>query len=531
MNITSGVQIWHETSTNQSVGLNPSSTLGLPAYVNQVDPIFPTVNFGGGGLSISQLGPTTSNANGTTNHGPIGTVNADFIKTLGKNTINFGFMGVEQIFSQDNLFTNQLSFEGSWSAGPNPLAGTQGETFTGNGVAEALLGVLDSPTSVGTPSIPYESNHLFGEYVQDDWKATHNLTLNLGIRYELQTPYTVRGNQGSIFNPNVLNPLSYAAGVARAGRAPVPADPATRDAYNPNYHNIAPRAGFSYQAIPKAVIHGGYGIFYPESLTSSGAYDADGFTASTPFNRSLNGGVTPNPNVSTSNPWNGQYAQLTGNVNGSYQQDGNGIGGTFRSRPSPYVQQWVLGVQYAFTPNDQLDVNYIGNRGVRMVNNWNYNELPSKYLFQADGVTPNTAFLTAPATFNPFAAPLQALEKSGTIASSGCNLDNASVTNAQLLSAYPQYCGVSQTDAPIGQSLYNSLQVTYNHRISKGLTALVSYTYSKFIDNVEGNQSWSYNGSNKLKTPLFKPGYNNIAGEKERGRGRHSAGSGGQLCL
>lgn len=64
------------------------------------------------------------------------------------------------------------------------------------------------------------------------------------------------------------------------------------------------------------------------------------------------------------------------------------------------------------------------------------------------------------------------------------------------MSPYPQYCngGVGETDAPVGQSLYNALQVTYNHRVSKGLTALVSYTYSKFLDNVEGNNGWSYNG-------------------------------------
>jgi hypothetical protein len=510
MNITSGLQIWHETSTNQSVGFNPT-TLGLPAYVNQVDPIFPTVNFSGGGLAISQLGPTTANSNGVTNHGPIGTVNADFIKTKGKNTISFGFMGVEEIFSQHDFFSNQLSFAGSFSSGPNTAGGTPGVSFTGNGVAEALLGVLDSPTTVGTPTIPYESNHLLGEYVQDDWKAAPNLTLNLGIRYEIQTPYTARGNTGSIFNPNALNPLSYAAGIPLQGALQF-LSPGNRDFYNTNYHNIAPRIGFSYQAIPKAVLHGGYGIFYTESLTSSGSDDADGFTASTSLNRSLNGGVTPNPNVSTSNPWGGQYAQITGNANGSFQQDGNGVGGTFQSRPSPYVQQWLLGVQYAFTPNDSLDVNYIGNRGVRMVGNWNYNQLNPKYDFEADGVTPNTAFLQANAPFNPMAAPLQALEKSGTIAPSACNIDSAtSLPNEQLLVAYPQYCGVSQTDAPNGQSLYNALQVTYNHRISKGLTALVSYTYSKFIDNVEGNQSWSYNGAANWGATA---NYFNIAGEK-----------------
>jgi hypothetical protein len=246
-------------------------------------------------------------------------------------------------------------------------------------------------------------------------------------------------------------------------------------------------------------------------LTSSGSYDADGFTASTGFNQSLDGGVTPNPNVSTSNPWGGQYAQISGNANGSFQQDGNGIGGTFRSRASPYVQQWLLGVQYAFTPNDQLDVNYIGNRGIRMVSNWNYNQLNPKYLFAADG-TPNTGFLSASAAYNPLAVPLQNLEKSGTIAPSACNIDSpTAVLNEQLLLAYPEYCGVSQTDAPLGQSLYNSLQVTYNHRISKGLTALVSYTYSKFIDNVEGNQAWSYNGAGNWAATA---NYFNIAGEK-----------------
>jgi hypothetical protein len=486
MNITSGVQLWHETSNNQSLGFNPSTALGLPAYVTQNDPLFPIVNMGNG---ISQLGPFSGNAQGVTNHGPIGTVATDFIKTLGKNTVNFGFMGVEQVFSQYNYYTDSLTFDGNFTTGPNPLQGPSVTGVnTGNGVAEMLLGVMDG-ASVGTPTTPYESNHLFGEYLQDDWKPTHKLTLNLGIRYEIQTPYTSRHNQGSIFDPTALNPLSYQAGLPLLGALQF-LGPGNRGFYNSNYDNIAPRVGFSYQAIPRAVIHGGYGIFYPEAVTSSGSADTDGFTATTNANLSLNGGVTPNPNISTSNPWGGVYAQVTGNANGSYQQDGNGVGGVFRSRPSPYVQQWLLGVQYAITPNDQLDVNYIGNRGVRMESGWNYNQLNPKYL------SLGANYLSGTAASNPLAAPLKALEKSGTIAPSSCNIDSAtSLQNYQLLLAYPQYCGVSQTDAPVGQSLYNSLQVTYNHRVSKGLTALVSYTYSKFLDNVEGNNSWAYNGA------------------------------------
>jgi len=486
MNATSGVQIWHETSNNQSLGFDSASNLGLPSYVSSVYPLFPIVDVG----SVSSLGPLSGNQQGVTNHGPIGNVAVDLIKLKGKNTLNFGFMGVEQMDSQKLFYQTTLDFSGNYTAGPNPLAGSG--FASGNGVAQMLLGVLDSAgggTSVGTVHNLTVSNRLFGEYFQDDWKLAHNLTINLGIRYESQTPDTYRNNEGSIFDPDALNPISVAAGRPVLGALEF-LGPGHRDVYNQNYKNIAPRFGFSYQPVSKAVIHGGYGVFFPESVTCCFPADPDGFSATTYINPSLNGGITPNPNISTSNPWGGVYAQTTGNANGEFQQLGNGLSSTFVSRPSPYVQQWMLGVQTAITPNDELEVDYIGNRGVRLVGSRGYNQLDPKYLSMGAN------YLGSVAAFNPFAAPLAALEKGGTIAPSGCNLDNANATNAQLMAPYPQYCigGVSQTDAPVGQSLYSAMQVTFNHRVSKGLTALVSYTYSKFLDNVAGNNAWSYNG-------------------------------------
>ncbi len=482
MNLTSGVQIWHETSDNQSFGFD-ATTLGLPAYIHQNSPLFPIVNVGG----ESPMGPGGNNQQAVINHGPIGTVSVDFIKLKGNHTLNFGATGVEQVFSQHPYYQTRLNFNGQFTSGPDPLSGSG--VASGNGVAEMLLGTIDSGTTAGYADSPLESNHLFGEYIQDDWKPVRNLTLNLGLRYEIQTPYTYRHDAASVFNPNALNPLSNSVGRPLLGALQF-LGPGNRNVYDLNRDNWAPRIGFSYQTFARAVIHGGYGIFFPESVTSAGAGDQDGFSASTFSNASLDGGVTPNPNISTGDPWGGVYAQITGNANGEYQQVGNGLGSVFRSRPSPYVQQWMLGVQYAITTNDQLEVNYIGNRGVRMIGGHNYNQLNPKYL------PLGAAYLSAAAVSNPFAAPLQTLEASGTIAPSSCNLDNANATNAQLLSPFPQYCngGVSQTDAPVGQSLYNALQVSYNHRISKGLTALVSYTYSKFLDNVEGNNGWAYNG-------------------------------------
>ncbi len=481
MNVTAGVQVWHETSDNQSFGFDPASKLGLPSYVTDNSPLFPIVNVGG----QSPLGPGTNNQQAVTNHGPVGTVSTDFIKTAGRQTLSFGFTGVEQVDSQHNYYQTTLSFNGGFSSGPDPSTGS-GVT-SGNGLAQMLLGVMDSG-QVGTVYNPLVSNHLFGEYVQDDWKPTHNLTLNLGMRYEIQTPVTYRHDVASIFNPNALNPISFTAGHAYMGALQF-LGPGNRYAYNTNFKNIAPRFGFSYQPTSRGVVHGGYGVFFPQSVTCCWAGDSDGFAAQTFVNGSLDGGITPNPNISVSNPWGGNYAQITGNKNGEFQQVGNGIGSVFRSRPSPYVQQWMLGVQYAITPNDQLDVNYIGNRGIRMVGGHGYNQLDPKYLALGGD------YLQAKSP-NPMGAALAQLETGGTMAASSCNLDKATVTNGQLLSPFPQFCNgaVSQTDAPVGQSLYNALQATYNHRISKGLTALVSYTYSKFLDNVEGNNSWSYNG-------------------------------------
>jgi hypothetical protein len=480
MNLTSGVTIWHETSNNQSFGFDPT-TIGLPAYLKQNDPLFPQVTVGG----QSPLGPGANDQQAVTNHGPIGTLSGDFIKVNGKHTLNFGATGMEQVFGQHPYYQDNLFFNGQFTSGPNPLSGSG--FASGSGVAEMLLGVIDSGTTAGYSDSPLESNHLIGEYLQDDWRPTRKLTLNLGLRYEIQTPYTYRHNAASIFNPDVLNPLSALVGRPLMGALQF-LGPGNRYVYNPNWHNWAPRVGFSYEVVPKAVLHGGYGIFYPESVTSSGAGDQDGFSSATYSDVSLDGGVTPNPSISTSSPWGGVYAQTTGNANGEFQQVGNGVGGVFRSRPSPYVQQWMFGVQWAVTHNDQLEVDYVGNRGVRMIGSYNSHQLNPSYLSQGSN------FLGGAAAANPFAAPLKALESSGTIAPSSCNLDNASVTNAQLLSPYPQYCGVAQTDAPVGQSLYNALQVTYTHRLSKGLTALASYTYSKFLDNVEGNNGWSYNG-------------------------------------
>jgi hypothetical protein len=470
MNVNAGVELWHETSTNQSRGFKPSS-LGLPSYLDANSPEFPVVAVG----SQSPLGPLTNET--VTNHGPVGSVALDFIKVHGHHTVNFGFMGVELEDDQANFFESSLDSNGTFTSGPNPNASTG--FSTGNGLAQLMLGVLDGGAA-GTTYNPAVAMHYFGGYVQDDWTPLPKLTLNLGIRYEIQTAPTYRHNVASVFNPTAPNPIGEAIGQTTLGALQFLSS-SNRSSYDANYNNIAPRFGFSYQALPKLVLRGGYGIFYPQSISCCFMASASGFASQTNVPFTLDA-ISPNPAVTTTNPWPNGFIPITGNTLGELQQVGNGLSSNFRSRSASYVQQYLFGFQYGITNNDEVEVHYVGNHGTHMMaGTLNRSQLDPKYLPMGQAAL-NTLVP------NPYYGAIDPTVSS-------CNLGNPTIVQSQLLQPYSQFCGVTENDAPAGFSIYNALQVSYNHRISKGLTALVSYTYSKFLDNVEGNNSWSYTGN------------------------------------
>lgn len=479
MNLTAGVGIWHEGSNNQ--GLNfKSSTLGLPSFLDGSAPLFPVVTLG----SQSTMGPTEGQYIG--HHGPVGSAAADFVKTLGKHTFTFGFMGVELEQDTSNTSSAHLTSNGNFTGGPDPnhagtvtLAdGTSKSFATGNGLAQLMLGVLDGGYTA-VPFNPAVATHYFGWYLQDDWRPTPQLTLNLGIRYEVQTAPTYRHNNASTFNPDAINPISPQVGLTLPGAVQFLSD-SQRGIYKTNYTNVAPRFGFSYQATPKFVVRGGYGIFYPPSMYCCNGSGV-GFSPQTNIPYTLDN-ITPNSAVSLSNPWPNGLLPISGNSLGALQQVGNGVGSAFINRKSTYVQQYLLGWQWALTPNDMLDVNYVGNHGTHMImGSINRSQLNPQYL----SMGANALSAQVP---NPFYGAIAA----GT---SSCALDQPTIVQAQLLQPYSQYCGVTENNAPVGFSLYNALQINYNHRFSKGLTGLISYTYSKFMDNAEGSNSWALAGN------------------------------------
>ncbi len=154
-------------------------------------------------------------------------------------------------------------------------------------------------------------------------------------------------------------------------------------------------------------------------------------------------------------------------------------------RPDPTTQQFSFGFQYAFTPNDVLDVNYVGSRGRHItLGGMNYGELNPSYLSMGSAL--NTLVT------DPFASALKSLG----LPANACDSSPGQIPQGDLLEPYPEFCGgVSAEDEPVGINNYNALQASFKHRFGQGLIFTASYTYSKFLSDVAGPEEWgSING-------------------------------------
>jgi hypothetical protein len=188
--------------------------------------------------------------------------------------------------------------------------------------------------------------------------------------------------------------------------------------------------------------------------------------------------LTPANTLSTA--FSGGLIPVSGSSLGGLTNVGFGVTAVSRSRKTYYDQQWTLGVQFAPTPHDLIDVTYVGNRGTHVdASGLNLNQLDPK-LFSMGSALLNLVS-------NPFF---------GHITASGCSLDQPTIQQGQLLRPHPEFCDISENQAPAGSSHYNALDVNYTHRVSQGLTLLASYTFSRFIDNVGGPENWASASAN-----------------------------------
>jgi len=313
-------------------------------------------------------------------------------------------------------------------------------------------------------------------YLQDDWKFSPKLTLNLGIRWDIPQPLSEVAHRMSSLDPNLPNP---AAG-GRPGALIFLGDcqgctgrSSFADSY---YRQVAPRVGFAYAAHRKVVVRGGYGInFTPPILDGFGfPYDA-GFNGSNPIL-----GNSGRFQEDVVHYWDNPYPRFPLDLPDTNPSLLNGLGiGYYRpeSQKMPYVQNWNLGIQYELPKQTRIEANYIGNKGTRQNESFYLrylNQAHSQFLSLGDALLDNIALHPEiPLPFPGF---------QGTV--------------GQALRPFPQYQQISTHRLNNGWSNYHSLQITVSKRSNHGLSFLAAYTVSKSLGTSDsaGVGDYSYGG-------------------------------------
>jgi hypothetical protein len=376
-----------------------------------------------------------------------------------------------------------FSFNRGFTQGPNP--NTAGAT-SGFGFASYMLGTPAGGT-VGFGAPVTETVKNFALYAQDDWKVTPKLTLNLGLRWEVEPGITDRYGAISNFDRSTtytINGVRMTGGLAFPGVGGL-----SRGHRDAEYTNFQPRLGFAWQAIPKTVIRGGYGITY---LPTTGIYvglDRTGFSLNTPLVSSIDGGFTPNETLANPFP-NGKLAPI-GSSQGAQSLLGQGISGNRRDMLRGYSQQWSLTVQRELKGNWLIEGGYMGNRGVKLPGRVTFDYLPQQYRAlgtQLQQLVDNPYFGIIP----------------GNLAGG-----QRQVSRATLLDTYPQFAGVSGY-ATLADSNYHAATLRVEKRFSQGLSLLLAYTFSKLIDNNtgDGGNNFAESGDNGVRN------WDNLAAER-----------------
>jgi hypothetical protein len=331
-----------------------------------------------------------------------------------------------------NIETQNASGGGSFSFS---------DRATGSAVAALLLGWVNSASLVKTDVLNSRTNY-YGAYVQDDWKVTATLTLNLGLRWEIDYPRWESNNRQSGFDPFGINPVSGTPGViAFAAR-----DGVGKYAHNFDSNNWGPRFGFAWRPRTGLVLRGGYGIFYNGAYqTSVNNALALGFSLNGAFS-SPDGGFTP------------PFLFETGMPAAARATLGPGFGAVPVGAPvttavefiapdhaNGYSQQWNLTVQKELPGNMLLETAYIANVGHKLSGpDVNINQIPL-----VDGRGP--------------------------------------AAQSQRARRFPQFGDIDRLTPAWGNSTYHSMNVKVEKRFSHGLNLLGNYTWAKFIDDVEGS--------------------------------------------
>lgn len=415
-------------------------------------------------------------------------------KSLGAHSLKAGteFRSYrENSFFYSNNQSGEFTFNNTYTKGP--LDNVTAPSQLGFSFAAFLLGVPSSG-AINQPASYAEQSTTWGYFVHDDWRVNSRLTLNIGLRYELEGALTERYNRtvrGLDFTTSqafeAAARTAYAASQTGANVTPeVPASAFNvrggllfagvggqpRELYEVPKKNFMPRFGFAYKLNDKTVVRGGYGIFFGFLGQRRGDIVQSGFSTNTPLNVTLNSGLTFIETLS--NPFQTGLRTVPGSSQGIATFIGQGITFFNENPVSPYMQRWQLGFQRELGWGFVGEASYVGNRGTHIEITRNINATPLKYL--STSPTRDQAKLDYLSRNVP--NPFSGLVPTGTF------LAGANIARERLLRPFPHFDAVNTTENT-GYSWYHSLQLSLEKRFSKGYTLNASYTFSKFMEATE----------------------------------------------
>lgn len=471
---------------------------GIAAITNS--PVFPRFDI----TNYDTLGAERADFNeGLTRDFRLFSIQPTLTQIYGNHTLKYGY---DYRKLMENRFTNgnnagQFTFTGTFTtAGQVASANTNQVSAVGRDLAAFLLGLPASGTIQTTPAEYDASSNYHGAFIQDDWRVSPKLTLNLGLRYELESG--VREAEGRFvtgFDTTTASPLRAAvlANIAASAPAGVPLTAFqnlsgglqfAQSSDNPNQatdkNNFQPRFGISYALDDKTVLRGGFGIF--TSPFQIQPVFQPGFVATTSFNPTANNGLTFISNIN--NPFPNGFSPVTGSSLGLLTGLGTTIGTTNATGPTETTvysyerknanySRFIAGIQRELPFDIGVEATVVLSQGRDLPVLRQLNYIPREYLIDLSGIT-DAATINARITANGsgFLNQTVANPFRGLVPGGGA-INNATIARRNLLTQFPQFNDLIVTEYN-GSSDYRSLQLQANKRLSSGFSFNASYTYA-----------------------------------------------------
>jgi len=493
LDINIGVLRDYSTRTSWEQGINLTSAIGWPAattagllHSQTPEVVVPGYSAGGSrfaGLFLQQISDSQS-------------LNGGITKTLGRHTLHFGAEIRREIaaYGQEGGNANVFNFTTAFTAA-NPLS----PGSTGNAYASYLLGLGNSGNETNTDT-PYGEQHYAGAYINDAFRATNKLTLNIGMRWEYTGYWTEKHDWNTVWEPGATNPALQAAGLNYPGDVVLVNSPrySSRLGQQPHWKLFSPRVGVAWRATEKTVVRSAFGVFYTPGYTvqNGNPYASPINNSATPWVPTLDGGFTP---VATfNNPFpNGLLPLPLRNSSYETLTLGESVVTDIPNDRTPYMMNWNIDLQRQLPGGFALELAYVGNRGVHLYdagglicNGMGFDQIPYSDLSLGSQLLQQVP--------NPF----YGLVKAGPLAL-------PTVQYGQLLLPYPQYTGVYSASTAAFDSVYHALQSRVQKHFHGGGTLLVSFEYAKNIGNAD-----TMTGYSEYYQPGETQDYYNLRGDR-----------------